>query len=440
MSPDALIPIVVVMVLIGLNGLFVAAEFAIVGAPRATIERRAATGHRGARIVSNVLNDPRNQDRYIATAQLGITFATLGLGMYGEHQLAHFLGVRFEEWGVQASWIAAHTLSTIAAIAVMTYLHVVIGEMVPKSLALSHAEGTALAVTPVMLWIRRLMYPLVLGLNAIGNGLLSLAGIDRSGGSEEQYYTAEELEFVVQESLEGGLIEQGSGRILRELFDLGSLVAEDVMRPRVQVHGIRLGATPDQIRALIEEHPHTRYPVYGEDLDDITGVVHIRDLSVCLLEGRPLSAAEAQEPPFVPSSTPISTVVSRMRDQLVQFAIILDEHGGTAGIVTPDDVTNEILGRVPESDAAAELFRDAADRLHAAGTVRLDELSERLRLHIEHPEAETVSGLILAMLERPPLVGDTVEYDGIELRVTQVDGRGVAQAIVTPIPPERDED
>ena len=438
MSLDALIPVTIVMVLIGLNGLFVAAEFAIVGAPRATIERRAAGGHRGARIVSNVLNDPRNQDRYLATAQLGITFATLGLGMYGEHQLAHFLEVRFEEWGVEASWIAAHTMATVVAIAAMTDLHVVLGEMVPKSLALSHAEGTALAVTPPMLWIRRLMYPLVLGLNAIGNGLLRLAGIDRSGGSEEQYYTTEELEFVVQESLEGGMIEQGSGRILRELFDLGSLVAEDVMRPRVQVHGIRLGATQEQIRTLIEEHPHTRYPVYGEDLDDITGVVHIRDLAACLLEGRPLTAAECHEPPFVPSSTPISTVVSRMRDQLVQFAVILDEHGGTAGIVTPDDVTNEILGRVPESDAAAEMFRDAADRLHAAGTVRLDELSERLRLQIEHPEAETVSGLILALLERPPHVGEAVEYDGIELRVTQVDGRGVAQAIVTPIPTEEE--
>ncbi len=431
---SALVPVAVVLVLVALNGLFVAAEFAIVGAPRATIERRAAAGHRGARVVSAVLNDPRNQDRYIATAQLGITFATLGLGMYGEHQLAHFLEVRFEEWGVEASWIAAHTLATLLAISAMTYLHVVFGEMVPKSLALSHAEGTALTVTPPMIWIRRLLYPLVLGLNAVGNGLLGLAGIDRSSGSGEQYYSAEELEFVVQESLEGGMIEQGSGRILRELFDLGSLVAEDVMRPRVQVYGLRLGTEPEEIRVLIEEHPHTRYPVYREDLDEITGVVHIRDLAACVLDEHPLLADVVREPPFVPSSMPLSGVVARMRDQRVQFAIILDEHGGTAGILTPDDVSNEILGRVPESDATAEMFRDASDRLHAAGTIRLDELSERLRLQIEHPEAETVSGLILALLGRPPHMGEAVEYDGIELRVAQVDGRGVAQAIVTPLP------
>ncbi|MGE3961153.1 MAG: hemolysin family protein [Dehalococcoidia bacterium] len=431
---SALIPVLIVLALVGLNGLFVAAEFAIVGAPRAAIERRAAAGQRAARTVSRILNDPRNQDRYIATAQIGITFATLGLGMYGEHQLAHFLEVRFEEWGVEASFIAAHTLATLLAIAAMTYLHVVLGEMVPKSLALSHAEGTALNVSPPMLWVRRLLYPFVLGLNAIGNGLLGLIGIDRSRGSEEQYYSAEELEFVVQESLEGGKLEQGSGRILRELFDLGSLVAEDVMSPRVQVRGLRVGAPLEEIRTLIASYPHTRYPVYGEDLDDVLGVVHVRDLAGLIEQGRDLEADIVQEVPFVPSSTSLATVVARMRGQRTQFAIVLDEHGGTAGIVTPDDVTDEILGRVPETDTTAELFRDASGRLHAAGTVRLDELSERLRLQIEHPDAETVSGLVLALLERPPALGDAVEYDGIELRVAQVDGRGVGQAIVEVLP------
>ena len=258
---SALVPAGIVMLLIALNGLFVAAEFAIVGAPRATIGRRAAEGSRAARVVARVLDDPRNQDRYIATAQLGITFATLGLGMYGEHQLAHWIAHQLEAAPALPTWIAAHTLATVLAITAMTYLHVVLGEMVPKSLALQHAEGTALRVTPVMLWIRRLMYPLVISLNAIGNGLLRLIGIDRAQGSQEQYYTTEELEFVVAESLEGGLLEQGSGRILRELFDLGALTAEGVMTPRVQVHGVPLGARGDEITALLHDYPHTRYPV-----------------------------------------------------------------------------------------------------------------------------------------------------------------------------------
>ena len=208
----SLTPVVIVLALIGLNGLFVAAEFAIVGAPRATIEARARRGERIGRMVHGVLTDARNQDRYIATAQIGITFATLGLGMYGEHQMAHWIESQIDGWGGIPTWIAAHVLATVLAITLMTYLHVVLGEMVPKALALEHAEATALRVTPPMIWLRRLMYPLVLGLNAVGNGLLRLASIERSGGSDEQYYSAEELAFVVDESLEGGALDPGSGR------------------------------------------------------------------------------------------------------------------------------------------------------------------------------------------------------------------------------------
>lgn len=431
---SAVIPAAIVMLLIGLNGLFVAAEFAIVGAPRATIERRAAEGGRAARVVMRILHDPRNQDRYIATAQLGITFATLGLGMYGEHQLAHWIEIQLDGMDELPAWIAAHTLATILAISAMTYLHVVLGEMVPKSLALSHAEGTVLRVTPPMLWMRRLMYPLVVSLNAIGNGLLRLIGIDRSQGSQEQYYSAEELEFVVEESLEGGLLEGGSGRILRELFDLGGLTARDVMTPRVYIRGLPLGAPPAEYTRLALERAHTRYPVYSGDLDDIVGVVHMRDLATLAAAGLPLEGDLVRPVPFVPDSTRLSSAVKRMRDQWVQFVVVIDEQGGTAGIITPDDVSEEILGRVPEAGGSEEIYHDESGRLHVAGTVRVEELGEALGVALEHEEVETVSGLVLALLERPAEVGDVVEYDGVEVRVVAVDGRAVAEAIAREIP------
>lgn len=429
------IPASIVALLIVLNGLFVAAEFAIVGAPRAAIAARAGRGERTGRMVNGVLTEPRNQDRYIATAQLGITFATLGLGMYGEHQLAHWIEGQLDGWAALPTWVAAHTMATVMAITVMTYFHVVIGEMVPKALALEHAEGTALRVTPPMLWLRRLMFPLVVGLNAIGNGLLKLIGIDRAAGSEEQYYSTEELEFVVQESLKSGMLGDGSGQILRELFDLGGLVAEDVMTPRVQVEGLRIGTTPADMQRMLAEHAHTRYPVYGENMDEILGVIHVRRIAELVESERPLDRDGVRDVPFVPDSTPLPSVVKRMRSQDVQFAVVIDEHGGTAGIITPDDITDEILGRIPEGDGLGEMFRDAAERLHVAGTVRLDELSERLQVQLEHPEADTVSGLVLALLERPPHIGDVVEYDDVELRVVEVQGRGVAQVIATPLVP-----
>jgi CBS domain containing-hemolysin-like protein len=286
---SALVPGLIVVLLALVNGLFVAAEFAIVGAPRATLERKAADGSRAARRVSDILRDPRKQDRYIATAQIGITFASLGLGMYGEHQLAVWIDERLVTWDGLPGWVAVHSLATVLAIALLTYLHIVIGEMVPKSLALQHAEGTALGVTPVMVWFRRLVYPLVVSLNAIGNMILRLAGVDRSEGSHDHYYSAEELEFVVEESLGAGLINRGSGRVLRELFDLGARSAEDVMAPRVQVHGIDERATTEDIRALILDHTHTRYPVYREDIDDIIGVAHVRELAALAMSGRPLA-------------------------------------------------------------------------------------------------------------------------------------------------------
>ena len=432
---SSLMPSFIVILLVLLNGLFVAAEFAIVGAPRAALERSAANGNRMAGRVAGILRDPKQQDRYIATAQLGITFASLGLGMYGEHALAVWVEEQFHGWGGFPAWLTAHTISSVVAISVLTYLHIVIGEMVPKSLALQHAESTALRVTPPMLFMQRVLFPLVVGLNATGNTLLRIIGIDRSQGSHERYYSPEELEFVVEESLQGGMLNRGAERVLRELFDLGALTAENVMVPRVQVDGVRLDASHEEIAALLRATPHTRYPVYREDLDDIVGVVHVRDLAALVISQTPLRGRMVHVAPFVPSSTPLGSVVKRMRDQLVQFAVVLDEHGGTAGIITPDDVSTEILGRVDESGSRSDLFEDAGGRLHVAGTVRLDELGERLLRSVDHEDVETVSGLVLALLERPPRVGDVVTFEGISLRVARVDGRGVAEAIVIASPP-----
>ncbi|RLT41014.1 MAG: HlyC/CorC family transporter [Chloroflexi bacterium] len=433
---SSLIPLGIIALLVLLNGLFVAAEFGIVTAPRATIERRAAAGQRGATVVARILTDPQAQDRYIATAQLGVTFASLGLGMYGEHALAGWIEGAFDGWAGIPPWLAANTIASIVAVGLLTYVHIVLGEMVPKSLALHYGEDTALRVTPPMIFAGRVFFPLVVALNAAGVGVLRILGIDRSQGSQERYYSAEELEFVVEESLQGGMIHGGAGRVLRELFDLGGLTAEDVMVPRVQVDGVRLDASAEAIAAVLRETPHTRYPVYTDDLDDIIGVVHARDLAALVIEGASLRRSIVRIAPFVPSSTPLESVMRRMRDQRVQFAVVLDEHGGTAGCITPGDVSMELLGRVDESGTPSEMFEDATGRLRVAGTVRLDELGERLRRSITHDDIETVSGIVLALLERPPRLGDVVNYEGIVLQVTRLDGRGVAEALVVESPPE----
>jgi CBS domain containing-hemolysin-like protein len=196
---EVLVPIAIILMLVVLNGLFVAAEFAIVGVPRAAIERRAQQGNRIARVVRSVLADPRRQDRFIATAQLGITVASLGLGMYGEHVLADWIYRHLQAYGAD-SWPAAHTVATIASVAFLTYLHIVLGEMIPKSLALQSAEKSALWITPVMQSVTLVVFPIVVALNAVGNLMLRLVGINRSEGSSDHHYSPEELALIASSS------------------------------------------------------------------------------------------------------------------------------------------------------------------------------------------------------------------------------------------------
>jgi magnesium and cobalt exporter, CNNM family len=417
--------------LILLNGIFVAAEFAIVGAPRAAIDARAARGNRLAQSVQEILRDARLQDRYIATAQLGITVASLGLGMYGEHVLAdgiyHLLGA-----ASAPAWLVSHGLASVVAIAILTYFHIVVGEMIPKSLALQQAERMALWITPPMLWIKTIVLPLVVVLNGIGNYVLKLVGINRGRRSPEQYYTPEELQLIVQESEELGAIRAESGQMLQELFEFANLTAAEVMVPRVKIVGLPLGSSPERIRELLAATPHTRYPLFERDLDHIVGMIHIKDLLRLLLRNEPVGQPHARALPLIPETAPLDTVLSTMRRERTQMVIVIDEHGGTSGIVTLEDLFEEVVGDIDAGPGSApQPRRDDHGRWLVPGTMRLDELGQLFDLDLEHEEVDSVSGLILTLLGRPPEVGDSVRYDRLSLEVTAVKGHGVEKAAVS---------
>lgn len=436
---SVLVPVLIVLVLIVLNGLFVAAEFAIVGAPRAAVERRAAEGSRAARLVQGILEDPRQQDRFIATAQLGITLASLGLGMYGEHLLAGWIAAQLEGWGAER-WIAAHTVGSIVAVAVLTYFHIVLGEMVPKSLALQRALDTVLWIAPVMRVIQLVVYPLVLALNGIGNGLLKLFGVDRAEATHTHIRTPEELAYLVRESQAGGLLRKESAHVVHELFEFSELTAGEAMVPRVHIVGLPLGADRDEVCRVLAEDPHTRYPVYEESLDQIVGVVHVKELLRWLSDGTPLGHAEARAVPFVPTTVELDQVMAIMRQARAEMVVVLDEYGGTAGLITVEDLFEEVVGEF--GDAAVghhpELYVGPTGRLHVAGTVRLEEVGEALGVVLEHEDVDTTSGLVLAELGRPPVVGDAVVFDGVRFEVAAVEGHGVAEAVVAVVPAEQE--
>ena len=424
-----MIEFLIITTLILLNAIFVAAEFAIVGAPKAAVEARAAQGDRMARRVQEVLRDTQLQDRYIATAQLGITLASLGLGMYGEHVLADAIYGIMGRTGMPA-WLASHGMASVVAVAILTYFHIVVGEMVPKSLALQQAERLACWITTPMLWIKNLLFPFVVILNGLGNALLKTIGVNRQVQSAEQYYTPEELQLIVQESGELGALRSDSSQMLQELFEFGDLTAGQVMVPRVRIVGIPAGARPDAIREILADLTHTRYPIFEKDLDHIVGMVHIKDLLRLLLNDESIDASHARALPVVPETVPLDAVLAVMRRDRTQMAVVIDEHGGTSGVVTLEDLFEEVVGDIEEGPGT-HVYRDRQGRLRVPGTMRVDEVGQEFDLELEHEEVDSVSGLVLMLLGRPPLVGDSVRFDRLLFDVTAVKGHGVEECAVT---------
>ncbi len=424
-----LVPALVILVLIALNGMFVAAEFAIIGAPRASIERRAQEGEPAAQRVLSILQDPRRQDRYIATAQLGITFASLGLGMYGEHMLAEGLAMLLEPVGLPA-WIGIHALASVLAVAVLTYFHIVLGEMVPKSLALMQAEKTVLWITRPMLWLKAAAYPLVVGLNGLGNLILRLFGVERRLTSGH-YHSTEELEAIVEESEESGALDPGAGQILRDLLAFRERTLGEVMVPRVQVTGLPLGARPNDVADIIRQSARTRYPVYEDSLDNIIGIIHIKQVLRMLVSGKPIAREDVHITAFLPETVRLDVVLNAMRSARTHMVVVIDEYGGTAGIATIEDLGEEVVGEIGEDAAGRSSRRDEEGRLYVPGDWRLDEVGEELDIDLEHPEVDSVGGLILHLLEREPVAGDSVGYEGLTFTVLSVEGHAVGECVVS---------
>ena len=427
---EVLFTLAIILGLLLANALFVAAEFAIVGVPRTSVERLAARGNTLARRVLRILEHVKRRDRYLATTQIGVSLASLGLGMYGEHVLAEWIATWLEPLNV-ARLVAAHTIGSVVAVFILTYAHLVIGEMVPKALALQGAERTAMWVSPVIQAIQTAVLPLVVTLDALRAMTIRAIGIQGEVAEEERYHSSEELQLIIKESQEEGLLRGESGRLLRELFEFGDLTAGQVMVPRVHLVSIRVGATADELRDIARVRPHTRYPVHTGDPDDIVGSVHIKDVLRHTLSEQPVMARDARRVPYIPATMPLDEVLSAMRRSRAQMAVVMDEHGGTAGIVTIEDLFEEVVGEIDEGRGRTPIWREPSGRLLVRGTVRLKDAGDAIGRSLEHPEVQTISGLVLALLGRPAAAGDVVNWNNVRIEVTAVTGRGVADTALT---------
>lgn len=430
---EVILPLLVIAVLIILNGIFVAAEFAVVAARSSRLDHLVKAGNATAQSVQQIVSSARNQDRYIAIAQLGITLATIGLGMYGEPSIASWIYGPIEHtFGVSEA--VSHTIGTIVAVSIMTYFHVVVGEMIPKALALSTPERTAMSVSRPMRVVGLVFYPLVALLNAVATGLLRLLGVPVSG--EGRFYTPDELEQLVQESSEQGLLPSEQREIIRNIFDFGERELYQVMTPRLQVKGLPLESTPEDVWTLIETSPHSRFPVFERDLDHIVGVLHVKDFLKQQQDGRPFELKTlVREVPRISETAKAETLLAAFKRLKVHMAVVLDEYGGTAGIVTLDDLLEEVVGDAAEATSEVERLADGS--LRVPGELPIDDFAEVVGLPLTSAASDTVAGLVLEHLGRVPQVGDEVVAEGVTLRVETVEGLVIRHLLATV--PERQE-
>lgn len=429
-------PAVAIIILIILNGLFVAAEFALIGVRPTQIEHEANEGNRLAATILNTLRSTDKQNRYFATAQLGITIASLGLGMF-EPQIASFI----EPYLAHLSGLELHSafvtgLGYLLAVSLLTYLHIVCGEMIPKSLALV-APTTAVFVIsrPMQLMQTVFGFPVAL-LNRVSDLLLQLFRIPPVP-VRDRLSSPDELERIVSDSVEGGLLSENEEEIILNIFDFREREVHQVMTPRPKIEAISVNTPLPQLLEQIADSRHSRFPVYEEELDDIIGHLHIKDLVRYQVrtKGNFDLRLLARPLPVVPEHYPVEKMLSTFKRQRVHMAVVLDEFGGTAGIVTLEDLLEEVVGEVrDEFDVEAEPFIERAPGiLEVAGTYLLDDLGDDIPLGEEEalPDVETVGGLIMAELGRVPNVGDEVVYqDQITFTVLAVDGLAVARARV----------
>jgi CBS domain containing-hemolysin-like protein len=415
--------LLVVLLLVTINAFFVAAEFALVAVRRTRIDELVSAGDRKARVVQSALD---HLDRYIAGTQLGITLASLALGWVGEPAVASVLDRFLEMFGMPMPAPGVHTAASLAVgFLILTFLHIVLGELAPKSVALVRPEGVSRLVATPLVVFSQVMSPLIWVFNSAANALLSVFGVSRA--SDMQGHSPDELRILVMQARAQGQLNESDTAMLAGVFDFHNKKARDVMRPRTEVVAIEADSSEEAVRRIVKEERYSRYPVITESLDDVVGVFLAKDL--WLRESTaPFSLKDlTRECLYVPDSRLAERVLDDLRKTRAHMAVVLDEYGGTAGIITMEDLIEEVIGDIAdEYDFAARTSIEADGVLELDGTMSLIDVRSDHRVQIPEGDWTTLGGYAFAQLGRLPRMGDRVVVPGGELEVIAMDGRRIA--------------
>ena len=415
-----------VMALVFANGFFVAAEFALVTVRKTRIDQLIAEGHRGARTVRRALNDP---DSYIAATQLGITMASLGLGWIGEPALAKLFEPVFALFGERLAVGMAHTISVILSFGIITALHIVLGELAPKTLALQRSETVSLLVArPTELFMRVFWAPISL-LNGLGNMVVRSFGLEPPSG-HSLVHSEEELKMLVTASQEAGVLEEEEEQMLHRVFGFSDLTAGQVMVPRTEMVAVPIDTPIAEVAEIAARDGHARLPVYRQRIDDIAGILWVTDLLPVLARGQspPDLSSLVREAVTVPETMTADDVLSEMHQRRAGMAIVIDEFGGTAGLVTFAGLMERIVGG-PRDGARITVLADGSALVDGLSLVA--DVNAQFGLHIDEESYNTLGGYVLGRLGRRARVGDRLDVEGRTLRVEALDGLRVARVYLS---------
>ena len=429
-----LLGLVAVVVLVLLNGFFVAAEFSLVSVRQTRITELVAAGNAKAKTVQEAL---KNMDRVIAAPQLGITLASLGLGWIGEPALSHLIEPLLDLFPADLRPGLSHSLSSGLAFAIITFLHVVVGELAPKSIALQDPENTSMVVAAPTLWSERLFKPFIWALNGTGNALLRLVGVKPASG-HELVHSVEELKMLVTASTKEGVVAEQESELLHAIFDFGDLLVRQVMIPRTEIIAVEAALPLTEILPLITESTYTKIPVYDDDLDNLLGIIHVKDLLRMMQEPdwqNSTVRSLVREPLYVPETLLVSTLLRELRDNRQHIAIILDEFGGTAGLVTLEDILEEIVGEVSDQfDTFTPEIQALEDGSYMIdGMCLMEDVNHALDLDLHDPAYDTIAGYTLGKLGRIPKVKDKIDSEEVTIEVEAMDGMRIDRLRLTRI-------
>jgi CBS domain containing-hemolysin-like protein len=434
LSPDVLL-LLLAFFLVFLNGFFVAAEFALVKIRLTRAEEMADEHGWPGRMVHHVR---RHLDAYLSACQLGITLASLGLGWIGEPAFARLLEPLFVVWGIDDPKLI-HGISFAVAFTIISFLHIVLGELVPKSIAIRSSDSVSLWTAAPLYGFYWLMYPAIWVLNGCANGILRLMGVNMSHEGDEPH-SIEELKQVLASSHLHGEIDKEEVDILQRTLNFSELTVGDLMRPAQEMVILDLTATAEENLATLDQHRYSRFPVCEGDRDNVVGLVHVKDLFAAARRGESLGdlRAHMRDLPMVHRDTTAFELFQMFRQGAPHFAVVDDDLGTVTGFVTLDHILEALVGNIQD-----EFRRTASDWVQlkdgtwlGAGKLSLYSLEQVLKREIEVEEVDSVGGLVMWRLERVPVKGDRAQFDGFDVVVREMKGPRVAQVQVIPSAPK----